>query len=146
MGRVHSIKASEMFEPVDIELWDGSKFRLREATRSVEDKVETQQKKINDLAEQEGSTMNDALPLLIEMLDILLEPKTEAKGEDGEPILVPSKVKKDGRPTADSEEVPKMVTAADSINKALEEDKIGISHIDALSKKLNETAMEARPT
>lgn len=136
MPRTHAIKASEMFEPVEVELWDGSKFRLREATRSVEDKVNDKQTEINELADEDGSTMDDALPLLIEMLDILLEPLSEAKTESGEVIM-----EKDGEG-----EKPKMITANDSITKALEEDKIGISHIDALSKKLNETAMEARPS
>lgn len=146
MPRTHNIKASEMFEPVEIELWDGSRFRLREAVRSVEDKVTNKQTEINELADQEDSTMEDALPLLIEMLDILLEPLSPALNENGEQIEEPKEVTKSGNPKAGTDMVPKMITAQDSIDKALEADEIGISHIDALSKKLNEAAMEARPT
>lgn len=192
MPRTHSINASEMFEPVEVIMWDKSKFRLREAVISVEDKVEAKQKEINTLSsrgeplELEANSLRqeilaleegdpnatkrvreladrlrekqkeidaeseaiekDILPLLIEMLDILLEPMTEVRNEAGEVIMVPSKLTKQGKPAADSEEVPKMITAGDSINASLKEDKIGVTHINALSKKLNETALEARPT
>lgn len=145
-ARTHSIKASEMFEPVEIELWDGSKFKLREATRSVEDKVNKKQEEINELAEEEDSTMEDGLPLLIDMLDILLEPMTPVMDpETEEQVMVPSATNKDGSAKKNAEMVPKWVTAADSINAALERDEIGVMHIDSLSKKLNEVAMEARP-
>lgn len=185
MPRTHSIDATEMFEPVEVKLFDGSKFRLRQATQSVEKKVDSLQKQIQQLAkktepeerevralrrqmdqlidddpgseqiekledeiqdkreeiEAKGEIIEqEGLPFLIEMLHVLLEPLTPKKDpETDEQVMVESEENP-------GEMVPAMVTAEESLTASLDADKIGITHINALSQKLNETALEARPT
>jgi hypothetical protein len=109
----------------------------------LEEDIEAKQKEI----EKKSTTVDDALPYLIEMLDILLEPKTpKLDPETGDPMMAPAEVNKDGKPKQGTEMIPVFISASESIQGSLDDDKIGTTHVEALSKKLNETAMEARPT
>lgn len=139
-----NIKASELFDPVEIELWTGDRYRLREATRSVEEKVIAKHKEIGELPEDSDEL--EALPYLLDMLDILLEPLSQATDEEGEPITVPAETTAAGNPKKGTEMVPKMVTAQESLQASLDADEIGFSHINALTEKINKAAIEARPT
>jgi len=107
-----------------------------------EDQLRDKQKEIKD----KSSSLEDGLPYLIEMLNVLLEPLTPKLNDNGEQEEIPAEVNKDGTPKKGTEMVPAWVTAEDVIKAELAADNIGVTHIDALSKKLNETAMEARPT
>lgn len=123
MARTRKINAAELFEPVEIDLW-GTKFGLREATRSIEaslaEKMEAMKNLDVDEDASEAEQLEKSLPILLDMIDVMLEPLGD---EDG-----------------------KKSHAKTVLKKLYDDDKIGVSHIEALVNRLKEVAMEARPT
>ncbi len=87
------INASELFDPVEVDLW-GPKFRLREATRSVEDAVAAKQAEFNALAEQAAPQEKELAELQGRLTELwktepgattkiqILEEEIEAKQEE----------------------------------------------------------------
>jgi hypothetical protein len=112
-----TISVADLFDDVEINLWGDSKFRLRPRTRSIEEKVIAKQKEFEGLPED--TPPEDAIAPIAALLDILLEP-------------VP-------------EEGSKKVSAKTVIVREYKADKIGLSHVLALSERLVEVANE-RPT
>lgn len=111
-----TITTADLFDKVNVELW-GAKFRLRESTRSVEEKVSAQWEAFQNVDDEAQGW--DALLPLADLLDILLEPA----GEDGE----------------------KKTHAKTVIKREYDADNIGLSHVIALCERMGE-ASRTRPT
>jgi hypothetical protein len=105
MARKKVIKASELFEPVEVDLW-GTRFKLREMVGSLEDQIN----ELWESLEESDKSLKEELPRFLEFIGLYLEPIPD---EDG-----------------------KKVTAAAAIKRELKADKIGISHVFALSRQL----------
>lgn len=71
------LSATDIFDTVEVDLW-GNAYTLRTITRSVGARLDDVKKKGEAL--EEGSAGDEAAEVMIEMIDILLEP-----GEDVQP-------------------------------------------------------------
>lgn len=111
-----TVTTADLFEPVNVELW-GAKFKLRESTRSVEEKVAAQWEAFQSVDDE--ATGMDAIEPLADLLDILLEPLGDEGG--------------------------KKTHAKTVIKREYEADNIGLSHVIALCERMGETSRE-RPT
>lgn len=111
-----TITTTDLFEPINVELW-GSKFRLREGTRTVEEKMQAQWEAFEQLPED--APAKDSIEPLADLLDILLEPLGD---EDG-----------------------KKVAAKTVIKREYKADNIGLAHVIALCERMGE-ASGRRPT
>lgn len=116
MARPTTVSTADLFDEIHIDLW-GTKFRQREATRTIEEKVSQQWDAFEALPDD--TTKEEALEPLCDLLDVVLEPLGDEKGKK-------TKVKT----------VVKREYAAD---------RIGFAHVLRLCERLGE-ANGVRPT
>lgn len=106
--------AADLFDTLEVAL-EGYEYTLRAATRSVSDKLFEQQEKAKELGED--SPPDDLADTLIEIIDILLEPKGDAP------------------------------STGDVLREKWEADALGLDWITAFSQSLQEEAQaRRRPT
>jgi hypothetical protein len=152
VARRNEIKVSELFKPVPVDIF-GAKFKLRQATRSTEEKVqaaeeaiEEAQKRVNDEELNEQESRAQLLPLLYEMFDILLEAEgkrkdsLEAQRQFHEAEL--NRIKNELKRLKDSDEEGSAETGSEVLARLYEADQIGLGHIEGLSASLIERTAE----
>jgi hypothetical protein len=105
--------ATDLFESIEVDLW-GPKFSVRQPTRSVEKKVATALKEIEQLPEDSDDKV--VVDALCDLLDVFLEPIPD---EDG-----------------------KKTHAKTVVRKMYQEEKIGLAHVEALFEKISDLRAE----
>jgi hypothetical protein len=126
MGRTRTIKASELFDPITIDLF-GTRFALRIPTRSSEEamseletKLDEAQAQVQEESLDEKAAREILMPIFYEMFDLMLEPNTDSE---------------------------KKLPAKKRIKELYDKDKMGLTGIRALINEIaNVRAEERRPT
>lgn len=126
MARTRTIRAAELFDPIDIDLF-GATFRLKTPTRSGEEALSDKETDLSEAMEKvaderldERAARKVLMPIFYDMLDLMLEPNTDSD---------------------------KKLHAKTTVKKLYTEDKIGLTVIRALIAEIgNARAEERRPT
>lgn len=105
---------TDLFDPIEVTLWDGSKYSLNEPTRRVERKMNEALDVLVDLPDD--SSDDDTFNAICEVVDVLLEP---IPVEDGKKVRAKTQLK--------------------SLYKA---EKIGIGHVETLLERLRDMRAE----
>jgi hypothetical protein len=120
-----TISTAELFDEINVDI-EGDLFKLRQATRSVEEKFRSKMRDLEakegeqvegaDDAEKEAAVTAEMLDLYGDLLDIWLEPAGESK-----------------------------TRAKTVVKRAYKADQIGFSHLEELVRQIGE-AGQRRPT
>lgn len=106
--------ATDLFESIEVVLWDGEKYSVRQPTRAVEKKVQATLEEIEQLPEEADDKA--VIDHLCDLLDIFLEP---IPNEDG-----------------------KKTHAKTVVRKAYADERIGVAHVEALFERISDLRAE----
>jgi hypothetical protein len=65
-----------VFDQLEVELWDGEKYTLRESTKSVAKRLEAAATKLSELSDDAAD--DDQIGALLDFVDVMLEPVGDA--------------------------------------------------------------------
>lgn len=75
-----TITAAELFDEIEVDLW-GAKFKVREATKSLNAKMEEPYKRLEAVETDDDAEADQLVEALADVLDVLLEPLGDEEGK-----------------------------------------------------------------
>lgn len=115
MAKTKTIKASEMFEPVNVDVW-GQVFPMREMNLALEDQISDLWSEL----EESDKPVKEELDRFLEFIDLFMEPvEVRAPKQEGE-----------------AEGAMRTLKPSESIKRQLDAGKIGMTHVMGLAREL----------